>query len=141
MWDAWWYGDNAAGIGPFRHFLNGDMWPKVNKVNLSKARKVMDSVIKKAKELELLVAQGENDTVAEIIGRMSKPACDNVFDQAFTELAVECEINILATSSSSSSDGSVQPPRSKKRKLRRVGEAQYNTVYRWLGVPPPSNSS
>ena len=123
MWDAWWYGEAVREIGPFRYFDQSDMKDKKCKVNLSRAKSVMDAVTEKAKAKGLLGMGGEK--VQHTVARLSRRVCDEVFDDAFTTLVRELE-NVV------NDDGEGEPPRKRRRTLRRSAEAQCNTVYTLL---------
>ncbi|KAF0697146.1 Aste57867_12140 [Aphanomyces stellatus] len=83
MWHHWFRGDDAHGVGPFRHLTSYDIEryarDKTSRKQLSRARTVMNKLVELALE-HAIVARADD------LDAMPRDALDAVFDQAFDVL-------------------------------------------------------
>lgn len=54
MWDLWWYGNRADRIQPYRRLKGFNLSVRVDKVNLSRLKKVIETIVNIAREMNLL---------------------------------------------------------------------------------------
>jgi hypothetical protein len=76
MWDMWYKGDRSKEIGPFRFLTQKDIKDKKNKVQLSRARGVMDKLTNIAKEYNYTSS-------LSAISKFSVSEFDEIFDKCF----------------------------------------------------------
>ncbi|KAF0697149.1 Aste57867_12143 [Aphanomyces stellatus] len=88
MWSLWFLGDDAAGIGPYRHLIPEDLAFLSSKLQFAKAKRLMET-------LEAIVV--EQDSAAVFVEAISTPEkVPLLFDTAFAELRGDHERHLTA---------------------------------------------
>ncbi|RQM30679.1 hypothetical protein B5M09_002113 [Aphanomyces astaci] len=81
MWQLWFLGDSAVGIGPFRHLSSWDIErfakDTTSRKQLSRARTVMNKLV------DIAVDQSLVSSADDLEGAVSAAGLDAVFDRAF----------------------------------------------------------
>ena len=70
------------GIEPFRHFTSAGLPLRIDLNRFSKAKVVVQGVIKNAATMQKLMGVGEEET-------LSRPHCDDLFGKAFNAVVLE----------------------------------------------------
>jgi hypothetical protein len=82
MWDLWHKGDPSLEIGPFKCLAQSDCKQKKSKVQLSRAKGVMDKIIGIAIERRCVPRRS-------VMSKLSTKELDVIFDECFSELMQE----------------------------------------------------
>ena len=86
MWDFWYFGDSSSKIQPYKKLGGGhldDLQTKLDKVNFSRAKKVMGMLEDVISNQQLLPS-----TVSKI-SALDTRAADEVFEKAFPSVLQE----------------------------------------------------
>jgi hypothetical protein len=110
MWDMWHHGDEAQKIFPYRKFCKGDLQTESQKVNLVRARKVMNVIFELA---NVIGAVPDNVTMENLVNNRSRNISQNIFQAGFAHLKELISVIIPHSAAT-----------------RRWDELQYTTIYK-----------
>jgi hypothetical protein len=108
LWDLWFFGDQAEGIRPYKHFEKSDLPVSAEQTKLSKGRMMIAQVIAYAVQLGALQNENVNITSLGVL------RAGNIFFVGFNHLVQQLE----------------QKNQTKLGVTRRYGEMAYTTVYK-----------